>query len=275
MRRCAVFFHAHPDDEALLTSGTMATLAAAGDRVVLVVATAGEAGLAAGQLRADGGLGGRRRAELQASARALGVSRVEVLGYADSGLATDPSPPPPADRLPRLADADVAAVAAILAGILTEEGADLVTGYDVNGGYGHPDHVAVHHIAAAAAKLAGTPVLLEATVPRDRLLSWARRVNRLLPAGRRVDLTPWAQAYSAAADITHRIDVRAQARARRASMRAHASQATADSGARTLGVFTKVPPPLFGAVFGREWYRQPGLPPTGHRYHDVFATLER
>lgn len=100
MRRCAVFFHAHPDDEALLTSGTMATLAAAGDRVVLVVATAGEAGLAAGQLRADGGLGGRRRAELQASARALGVSRVEVLGYADSGLATDPSPPPPADRLP-------------------------------------------------------------------------------------------------------------------------------------------------------------------------------
>ena len=38
---------------------------------------------------------------------------------------------------------------------------------------------------------------------------------------------------------------------------------------------TTVPPPLFGAVFGREWYRQPGLPPTGHRYHDVFATLER
>jgi LmbE family N-acetylglucosaminyl deacetylase len=63
-----VFFHAHPDDEALLTSGTMATLSAQGHRVVLVVATAGEAGLAADELTADGHLGDRRRAELEASA---------------------------------------------------------------------------------------------------------------------------------------------------------------------------------------------------------------
>ena len=275
MRRCVVFFHAHPDDEALLTSGTMAALAAQGHRVVLVVATAGEAGLAADQLRADGGLGVRRLAELHASAEALGVSRVEVLGYADSGLASDPTPPPATGRPPRLADADVGAVAGTLAELLAQEHADVVTGYDVNGGYGHPDHVAVHHIAAAAAELAGTPVLLEATVPRDRLLSLARRVNRLLPASRRVDLAPWAHAYSASAEVTHCIDVRGQARARRASMRAHASQATADSGARTLGVFTRVPPPLFGWVFGREWYRQPGVTVTGARYHDVFATLQR
>ncbi len=44
--KTAVFFHAHPDDEALLTAGTMAMLAAEGHRVVLVVATAGEHGLA-------------------------------------------------------------------------------------------------------------------------------------------------------------------------------------------------------------------------------------
>ena len=42
MPHTVVFFHAHPDDEALLTSGTMAKIAAAGHRVVLVVATAGE-----------------------------------------------------------------------------------------------------------------------------------------------------------------------------------------------------------------------------------------
>ncbi len=271
-----MFVHAHPDDEALLTSGTMADLAARGHRVVLVVATAGEAGLAADRLRADGGLGGRRLDEVRASADALGVSRLEVLGYADSGLATDPTPPPPPGRLPRLADAPVAEVAARLADLLTEERADVVTGYDANGGYGHPDHLAVHHIAAAAAALAGTPVLLEATVPRDRLLALARAVNRLLPAARRVDLRPWEQAYSASADVTHSIDVRRRAGARRASMRAHASQATADSGARTLGVFTKVPPPLFGWIFGREWYRQPGLTACpGHRYDDVFATSGR
>jgi LmbE family N-acetylglucosaminyl deacetylase len=268
--RTVVFVHAHPDDEALLTSGTMAALAAHGHRVVLVVATAGEAGLAAGALRS--GLGERRLAELHASADALGVSRVEVLGYADSGLADDPTPASPPGRLPRLADAPIPAVAALLAELLREEGADIVTGYDANGGYGHPDHIAVHHIAAAARELAGTPLLLEATVPRDRLLAAARRLNRLLPPARRIDLAPWAHAYSAAADVTHRIDVRRYARARRAAMRAHASQATADSGARTLGVFTKVPPPLFGAVFGREWYRQPGLA-VARPHRGLFATL--
>ena len=39
-----VFFHAHPDDEAIATGGTMAALADAGHRVVLVTATRGELG---------------------------------------------------------------------------------------------------------------------------------------------------------------------------------------------------------------------------------------
>ena len=43
----AVFFHAHPDDEAMLTAGTMAKAAAAGHRVVVVFATRGEVGEAA------------------------------------------------------------------------------------------------------------------------------------------------------------------------------------------------------------------------------------
>ena len=34
-----VAFHAHPDDESLLTGGTLALAAAAGHRVVLVVAS--------------------------------------------------------------------------------------------------------------------------------------------------------------------------------------------------------------------------------------------
>jgi LmbE family N-acetylglucosaminyl deacetylase len=88
-----IFFHAHPDDEALLTSGTMAKLAAQGHRVVLVVATAGEAGLSSEEFRTDGQLGDRRVDELQRSADALGVSRLEVLGYADSGLFRPTEPP--------------------------------------------------------------------------------------------------------------------------------------------------------------------------------------
>src|SRR5881409_2973125 len=78
-------FHAHPDDEALLTAGTLARAAAEGHRTVLVVATLGEAGLTRPGVPADV-LRETRRAELAASAAALGVARVEVLGYPDSGM---------------------------------------------------------------------------------------------------------------------------------------------------------------------------------------------
>src|SRR5882672_3955316 len=56
-----VSFHAHPDDEALLTAGTLARAAAEGHRVVLVVATAGGAGLASSEVLAEGPLAPRRR----------------------------------------------------------------------------------------------------------------------------------------------------------------------------------------------------------------------
>ncbi len=276
MPHTVAFFHAHPDDEALLTSGTMAKLTASGHRVVLIVATAGEAGLAADEFRSDGRLGQRRSDELRRSAAALRVHRTEVLGYADSGLAQHPTPPSPPGAPPRLVDADPREVAERVGRILTEERADVLTSYDARGGYGHPDHLAVHAIGAAAAAVAGTPVVLEATAPRDRLLAAAGIVNRLLPASRRVDLEPWAGAYCAAAEITHCIDVRAQTGQRRQSMLAHASQATANGGPRTLGVFTKVPGPLFRLAFGREWYRQavPAAERGGRpRLNSVFDTF--
>jgi hypothetical protein len=40
-----------------------------------------------------------------------------------------------------------------------------------------------------------------------------------------------------------------------------------------LGVFTRIPPPLFGWVFGREWYRQVGVAVPRRRYDSVFDTL--
>ena len=70
-----VSFHAHPDDEALFTAGTLARAAAEGHRVILVVATAGEAGLAATSFVGDQGLAARRTAELEHSAAALGCRR--------------------------------------------------------------------------------------------------------------------------------------------------------------------------------------------------------
>ena len=69
--------------------------------------------------------------------------------------------------------------------MLREERADVLTAYDPAGGYGHPDHVQVHQVGARAAALAGTPVLLEATVDRTALRRALRLVSRLpgLPAG--------------------------------------------------------------------------------------------
>lgn len=261
-----VAFHAHPDDEALLTAGTLARAAAEGHRVVLVVATAGEAGLVAG-----GGTGpalaSRRRAELERSAQALGCARLEVLRYADSGLHGE------AGGDAAFARADAEEAAGRLAQILLAESADVLTIYDPAGGYGHPDHVQVSRVGARAAELAGTPSVLEATVDRTALQRALRLVSRLpgIPA----DFAPerFEQAYSARTALTHRVDVRAFVDAKRASMAAHVSQVVADEGTRTLAVLLRLPMPLFRLALGREWYVERGRAPGRPLLDDVFATV--
>jgi LmbE family N-acetylglucosaminyl deacetylase len=265
-------FHAHPDDEALLTSGTMARAAAEGHRVVVVVATDGELGLSARRFSSDGNLRQRRMSELDQSARALGVAQVECLGYADSGLGPQVPPDPPG-RV-RFVRADLEEAAGQLAAILREERVDVLLTYDANGGYGHPDHVKVHHVGARAAEMAGTTRVLQATVPRDtlcRAIALARRLHRFPPE---FDPSAFERAYSRRSDITHCITVRRYAAAKRASMRAHASQSSADGAAdRTLAAFLRVPRPLFDLVFGREWYIDPARAPGQPVSHDVFEDL--
>src|SRR6476646_5119316 len=91
-RRTLVTFHAHPDDEAIATGGVMAQAAAAGHRVVLVLATKGELGQVAEGVLDDGeALSDRRVVEAAAAAKILGVERVEFLGYRDSGMVDEPT----------------------------------------------------------------------------------------------------------------------------------------------------------------------------------------
>ncbi len=262
-------FHAHPDDEALLTSGTMARAAAEGHRVVLVVATDGELGLASAEFVAGGTLGERRMAELRESAAALGVARVEHLGYADSGLGPQ-TPPDPPGRV-RFVRAEVEEAAERLATILREEQVDVLLSYDAKGGYGHRDHVKVHHVGARAAQLAGTPKVLEATVPRDtivRAIAVAARIYRFPPE---FDPASFARAFSPRSAITHRVNVRRYAAQKRASMRAHASQSSDDGGAdRTLAAFLRIPRPLYDVVFGREWFVDPARTPMLRISRNVF-----
>jgi LmbE family N-acetylglucosaminyl deacetylase len=273
-----VAFHAHPDDEALLTAGTMARAAAEGHRVVLVLATDGGAGLAAAELSSDGGLGARRLQEARRSSEALGVARVEWLGYADSGSGPEPEPDVPG--ITRFCRAPVEEAAERLAAVLRTERADLLLSYDANGGYGHRDHVRVHEVGARAAEIAGTARVLEATVPRDTIVRAVRALSRVYRFPAEFDPSSFERAYSARSEITHRVDVRRFARAKRASMRAHASQATGggaasvgdggQTGDRTLGAFLRIPRPVYDLVFGREWFRDPALPPGGHVRTDIF-----
>lgn len=275
-RRTLVALHAHPDDEALLTAGTMARAAAQGHRVVLVVATDGALGLADETFGAKGdALASTRSRELVASAEALGVARVVELGYADSGSGAELYPDPPGRT--RFARAPLAEAADRVAAVLAEEGADVLLTYDRNGGYGHRDHVRVHEVGAEAARrhreASGLPLrVLEATVPRDtmtRALDLVAKVYRFPPE---FDRESFDRAYSARAEITHRISVRRQIRAKRASMRAHASQASGGDS-RTLGAFLRIPRPLYDLVFAREWYRDPDLPPGSTIRRDVFEDV--
>ena len=81
-----VCFHAHPDDECLATGGTIARASAEGHRVVLVVATDGAYGEVPQDLEPGETLADRRAKEVAASAKVLGVARLEMLGYKDSGM---------------------------------------------------------------------------------------------------------------------------------------------------------------------------------------------
>lgn len=243
-----VAFHAHPDDESLLTGGTLALLAEAGHEVRVVLATDGASGLAVDPRD----LGARRLAECGRACDALGIGPPGWLGYADSGEVGEP--PPGA-----FVAAPVAEAAARLAALLV--GTDALLVYDAAGGYGHRDHRRVHEVGHAAARLAGTPVVLEATVDRTllrRIAAVARRIPGL-PAGFGADRL--GTGFTDRAEITHRIDVRLQWRRKRAALRAHASQAGGGAETRTLAIFGRLPGPVFRAVLGTEWFVQAGAAP--------------
>jgi len=261
-----VSFHAHPDDESLLTGGTLARAAAEGHRVVLVTATGGERGLAGAGDGHGAVLARTRLAELSAAAGALGCARVVLLGYPDSGLHPDPL------DATAFAHVDVASAAERLADVLREERADVLTVYDPSGGYGHPDHVQVHRVGTLAARLAGTPVVLEATVPARlfrRVLALLRLVGHGLGGSAPLGTSA---VFSDPERITHRVRVSGSLGAKRAALQAHGSQRRAVGQVRALGRLLRLPAPVFGLVFGREWFVEQGRTAPG-REDDVFDTL--
>jgi LmbE family N-acetylglucosaminyl deacetylase len=242
-----VAFHAHPDDEVLLTGGTIAWLTAEGHRVIIVMATNGE--IWPDQHR------GRRLEELRASAAILGADKAVHLGYADSGAGPVLFDDPPGGT--RFARADIEEAAGKLAGLLTDEQADLLLSYDAQGGYGHPDHVRVHQVGARAAQLAGVRVV-EATVPREVVARFARLLLllRLVTRHSLDEMRGYGMPQSA---ITHRVDVRRYAAQKRAALAAHPTDVSGRGRtARLFRCLIRSPLPVFRIACGTEWFAEPG-----------------
>jgi len=253
-----VFLHAHPDDEASQTSGAMARASAEGHRVVVVFATHGEHGEVAADLAEGETVAAYRRREAEASAAVLGLARIAWLGYSDSGM--NGWEQNEAEGSFHRADLDEAARR--LADVVDEEDADILIGYDWHGGYGHPDHVKVHHVAHRAAELARrTPRLLESTFNRTDM--W-RMVEEARAAGVEVegDFAEWDPDApmddgnplgTPEDEITWEVDVSAYLPQKRAALEAHRSQAS------DIEQFLGMTPEIFARSFGHEHYIEPGV----------------
>jgi len=109
---------------------------------------------------------------------------------------------------------------ALLAVILDEEEPDVLTIYDDNGVYGHPDHIQVHRVGKRAGELSAVPVVAQGTVNRD----WMQRGFR--ESGREGDIPP--NMGKPESEITHRVEAVDFVAQKRESMRAHASQMAPD-----------------------------------------------
>ncbi len=254
-----VCFHAHPDDEAIATGGTMLLASRAGHRVVLVLATRGEQGEPVEGVVEEGeALGDRRSIETREAAEILGCERVEFLGYEDSGMMDEPTNDNP-DCFWR---ADVHEAATRLAAILQEEAADVLTIYDPHGGYGHPDHIQVHRVGSEAAELAGTERVFWSTMNRTRiheLMAQQPEISETIEDARSEDVES-EEFGMPEEDLTHAIDVTAVLAEKRKSMAAHASQIS------EADFFLTLPEDIFSLAFGTEFFVAPEWPRNGGEF---------
>jgi LmbE family N-acetylglucosaminyl deacetylase len=134
---------AHPDDETYLVGGLSAALTDAGQRVVCLTATRGEAGGSAADLAEI------RTAELDVALAMLGVDEHRWLDYPDGGCAV----------------VDDSTAAARIRAVVDEVRPDTVVTFGPDGFTGHPDHQAVSRWVDLA--LASSDVRLLHAVARE------------------------------------------------------------------------------------------------------------
>ena len=240
----------------------MAKPAPPGHPAVLAVATKGEHGaLPDGYLDEGEELWRRRVKETEAAARAVGVHRVEFLGYVDSGMMDTPENESPESFW----RADVEEAAERLAAILRDERADVLTAYDSNGNYGHPDHIQVHRVGVRAAEMAGVPKVYENTIDRDYVIEMMKKASEF---GVELEESPADVSNLGVPGelITTIVDVRDTLDRKKQAMRAHGSQIAETS------FFLAMPDEAFEVMWGQEWFILRGAP-AGTKETDLFEGL--
>jgi mycothiol S-conjugate amidase len=151
--------HAHPDDESSKGAATMVRYVRAGVEVLVVSCTGGERGDILNPKLADDphvlrDLAQVRRDEMAKAQAVLGVDHT-WLGFVDSGLPEgDPLPPLPTGCF-ALEPLEVTTEALVRE--IRRQRPHVMTTYDENGGYPHPDHVMCHKVSMAAFEAAGDP----------------------------------------------------------------------------------------------------------------------
>ncbi|MSP13773.1 MAG: GlcNAc-PI de-N-acetylase [Chloroflexi bacterium] len=145
---------AHPDDEAFGSGGTLAAYGAQGVYQALVCTTRGEVGeISDPSLATAETLGAVREGELRCAAQALHIAEVILLDYRDSGMAgTEQN----GDHRAYI-NAPAEEVVSRLVGIMRRVRPQVVLTFEPFGGYGHPDHIAIHTHTVAAFHAAGDP----------------------------------------------------------------------------------------------------------------------
>jgi mycothiol S-conjugate amidase len=150
--------HAHPDDESSKGAATMARYAREGVDVLVVTLTDGSRGSvlnpAMDRPEVAANITEVRRLEMERAREILGVRQV-FLGFVDSGL-------PEGDPLPPLPEGcfglgDLEEQTRALVEVVRRERPHVMTTYDENGGYPHPDHIRCHEVSMAAFEAAGDP----------------------------------------------------------------------------------------------------------------------
>jgi mycothiol S-conjugate amidase len=236
--------HAHPDDESSKGAATMAKYVAEGVSVLVATCTGGERGSVLNpkmdrpEVLAD--IANIRRAEMTRAREILGVDQA-WLGFVDSGLPEgDPLPPLPEGCF-GLQDPEEAAKPLIK--LIREFRPHVMTTYDENGGYPHPDHIMCHKISVVAFDAAGDPEkypeLGEPWQPLKLYYNsgWTRARmlalhEGMLAAGLESPYTEWLEKWSDRDDrgdkITTRVECGEYFGVRDDALRAHATQVDPD-----------------------------------------------